>query len=48
MARARSGTPYTNAPVGNGNQWKLTPTEDLKPGEYGVLYGSLFDFGVDP
>jgi len=39
--------PYEAKAVGNGNEWKLTPTKDLKPGEYGVLYGSLFDFGVD-
>lgn len=39
--------PYDAVQVGNGNQWRLTPTKDLKPGEYGVLYGSLYDFGVD-
>jgi hypothetical protein len=33
--------------AGNSNQWKLTPTKDLKPGEYGVYMGQLFDFGVD-
>jgi hypothetical protein len=32
---------------GNGNQWKLTPTKDLEPGEYGLYNGELFDFGVD-
>lgn len=31
-----------------GNQWKLTPSKDLKPGEYGLYSGALFDFGVDP
>lgn len=40
--------PYEAKAIGsNGNEWQLTPTQDLKPGEYGVLYGSLFDFGVD-
>jgi hypothetical protein len=39
--------PYDAVQIGNGNTWRLTPTKDLKPGEYGVLYGSLFDFGVD-
>jgi hypothetical protein len=41
------------------NTWELTPKQDLKPGEYGVLFrggfygilggtqGELFDFGVD-
>jgi len=32
------------------NAWRLTPTKDLRPGEYG-LWGSmteLYDFGVDP
>nr|WP_199043614.1 hypothetical protein [Dyella sp. ASV24] len=39
---------YDAVAVGNGgNQWKLTPTKDLKPGEYGVYMGQLFDFGVD-
>lgn len=38
---------YDAVQVGDGNEWKLTPTKDLKPGEYGVLYGTLFDFGVD-
>lgn len=38
---------YDAVSVGNGNQWKLTPTKDLKPGEYGVYMGQLFDFGVD-
>jgi hypothetical protein len=38
---------YDAVSVGNGNQWKLTPTKDLKPGEYGVYMGELFDFGVD-
>ena len=33
--------------AGNSNQWKLTPTKDLKPGEYGVYMGQLYDFGVD-
>ncbi|GFZ99517.1 hypothetical protein [Dyella caseinilytica] len=38
---------YDAVAVGNGNQWKLTPTTDLKPGEYGLYMGELFDFGVD-
>jgi hypothetical protein len=38
---------YDAVSVGNGNQWKLTPTKDLKPGEYGVYMGQLYDFGVD-
>lgn len=38
---------YDAVAVGNGNQWKLTPSQDLKPGEYGVYMGELFDFGVD-
>jgi hypothetical protein len=38
---------YDAVSVGNGNQWKLTPTKDLKPGEYGLYMGELFDFGVD-
>jgi len=38
---------YDAVSVGNGNQWKLTPSKDLKPGEYGVYMGQLFDFGVD-
>lgn len=38
---------YDVVAVGNGNQWKLTPSKDLKPGEYGVYMGQLFDFGVD-
>ena len=38
---------YEAVAMGNGNQWKLTPTKDLKPGEYGVYMGQLFDFGVD-
>jgi len=41
------------------NTWEITPKQDLKPGEYGVLFrggfygilggtqGELFDFGVD-
>lgn len=40
--------PYDAVQVGSGNEWRLTPTKDLKPGEYGVLYGSLYDFGIDP
>jgi hypothetical protein len=30
--------------------WRLTPTKDLKPGEYGlwVSVHSMYDFGVDP
>lgn len=39
---------YDAVEMGNGNQWKLTPTKDLKPGEYGLYNGGLFDFGVDP
>ncbi|MBB6242452.1 hypothetical protein [Rhodanobacter sp. MP1X3] len=38
---------YDAVSMGNGNQWKLTPTKDLKPGEYGLYSGGLFDFGVD-
>ncbi|GGA29167.1 hypothetical protein GCM10010981_17550 [Dyella nitratireducens] len=38
---------YDAVAVGNSNQWKLTPTKDLKPGEYGLYMGELFDFGVD-
>ncbi|HUA80578.1 MAG TPA: hypothetical protein VL997_09415 [Dyella sp.] len=38
---------YDAVAVGTGNQWKLTPTKDLKPGEYGLYMGELFDFGVD-
>jgi hypothetical protein len=39
--------PYEAVQIDNGNQWRLTPTKDLEPGEYGVLHGSLYDFGVD-
>lgn len=39
---------YDVVSMGNGNQWKLTPTRDLKPGEYGLFSGGLYDFGVDP
>jgi len=30
--------------------WRLTPTKDLKPGEYGLWssIGEMFDFGIDP
>lgn len=38
---------YEAVAIGNGNQWKLTPTKDLKPGEYGLYTGEMFDFGVD-
>ncbi|MBD8899587.1 hypothetical protein [Rhodanobacter sp. DHG33] len=38
---------YDAVAIGNGNQWKLTPTKDLKPGEYGLYSGEMFDFGVD-
>jgi hypothetical protein len=38
---------YDAIAIGNGNQWKLTPTKDLKPGEYGLYTGEMFDFGVD-
>jgi hypothetical protein len=39
---------YDVVSMGNTNQWKLTPTNDLKPGEYGLYSGGLYDFGVDP
>jgi len=39
---------YDAVSMGSGNQWKLTPTSDLKPGEYGLYSGGLYDFGVDP
>jgi hypothetical protein len=39
---------YDVVSMGNGNQWKLTPSNDLKPGEYGLFSGGLYDFGVDP
>ncbi|OOG56305.1 hypothetical protein [Rhodanobacter sp. C03] len=39
--------PYDAVQIDNSGQWRLTPTKDLKPGEYGVLHGSLYDFGVD-
>jgi len=38
---------YDAVAAGNGNQWRLTPTRDLKPGEYGLYMGELYDFGVD-
>jgi len=38
---------YDAVAIGNGSQWKLTPTKDLKPGEYGLYTGEMFDFGVD-
>ena len=38
---------YNAVEIGNGSQWKLTPTKDLMPGEYGLYTGELFDFGVD-
>jgi hypothetical protein len=30
--------------------WQLTPTKDLRPGEYGLwsLASQMYDFGVDP
>ncbi len=30
--------------------WRLTPTKDLKPGEYGLWrsMGEMYDFGIDP
>ena len=38
---------YDAVALSNGSQWKLTPTKDLTPGEYGLYNGELFDFGVD-
>jgi hypothetical protein len=38
---------YDAVSMGSGNQWKLTPTNDLKPGEYGLYSAGLYDFGVD-
>lgn len=40
--------PFDATQEGDG-KWVLTPKADLKPGEYGVHFGSLwiFDFGVD-
>ena len=38
---------YDAVAVGNSNQWKLTPTKDLKAGEYGLYMGELYDFGID-
>jgi hypothetical protein len=30
--------------------WRLTPTKDLKPGEYGLWSSmqEMYDFGIDP
>jgi hypothetical protein len=38
---------FTSEEIEDG-VWKLTLEEELQPGEYGVLAGSFFDFGVDP
>ena len=41
--------PYDAIPEGT-NAWRLTPTKDLRPGEYG-LWSSMtefYDFGADP
>lgn len=39
---------YEAAEVSPGT-WRITPTEDLRPGEYGVVVpgGILYEFGVD-
>ena len=42
--------PYDAVPVEGTNTWRLTPTKDLRPGEYGLWrsMGEMYDFGVDP
>jgi hypothetical protein len=41
--------PFTTAAQGT-DTWQITPTKDLKPGEYGLWSSSsqMYDFGVDP
>jgi hypothetical protein len=41
--------PFDVVPEGT-DTWRLTPTKDLKPGEYGLWssMSALYDFGVDP
>lgn len=41
--------PYDVVPEGT-DTWRLTPTKDLKPGEYGLWssMSEMFDFGIDP
>jgi hypothetical protein len=41
--------PYDVTPEGT-NTWRLTPTKDLRPGEYGLWssMSEMYDFGIDP